>query len=71
MIEKLINWLLWVKHKLAGHLLITILTPDGQDHTFYASSIYTENGFWVVDDSESGLPVELRPMRDNITITGV
>lgn len=71
MIEKLVNWITWAKHKLAGHLLVTILTPEGQDYTFYASSIYTENGFLVVDDLESGIPLRLRSGWDNITVTGV
>lgn len=63
------NWLEQMYHRLHGHLLVTVLTKDGRDYTFYLSSIYTEDGKWTMDMPD-GFPVDL-PVNDcAVTITG-
>lgn len=67
--NRLLNWLEQMNHRLHGHLLVTVLTKDGKDYSFYLSSIYTEDGKWTMDMVD-GLPVDMPTKDCTVTITG-
>lgn len=68
MFERFLNWPIQMLHRLFGHMLVTIQT-ETMTVTIYASSVFTNNGIWMVDDVETGTTIHVKP-EYNVTITG-
>ena len=68
--NRISNWMEQMYHRLHGHLLVTVLTEDGEEYSFYLSSVFAENGRWTMDFAERASPVNLPDGNLKITITG-